>query len=208
VNPLGETMMATAATPRLVGPQDHGQRMTLEEFIDAEFEEGFLYELSGGVVEVTEVPGPNHGRIVLRLARLFFRYNEQHPGVIDYQAGCGECRLRLPGMSSDRHPDQAIYLDPQPPGPAPWTRWIPHLAVEVVSEGGEDRDYVVKRQEYLAAGIREYWIIDPSLRQLRILIREGDAWAETILTEGQPYHTPYLPGLEVVLEELLGIPGA
>jgi Uma2 family endonuclease len=80
--------------------------------------------------------------------------------------------------------------------------------VEVVSEGGEDRDYVVKRQEYLAAGIREYWIIDPSLRQLRILIREGDAWAETILTEGQPYHTPYLPGLEVVLEELLGIPGA
>ena len=45
-------------------------------------------------------------------------------------------------MQSDRHPDQAVYLLPPPDGPRPWTRWVPEIVVEVVSEGGEDRDYV------------------------------------------------------------------
>ena len=109
-------------------------------------------------------------------------------------------------MVSDRHPDQAVYLDPQPPGPAPWTQWIPHIVVEIVSEGGEDRDYVVKREEYLQVGVREYWILDPATRELRVLTREGDIWKESILTGNTVYSTPLLPGLVVSPEELFGIP--
>ena len=41
---------------------------------------------------------------------MFILLRSAHPGVINYRAGGGECRLRLPGMQSDRHPDQAIYL--------------------------------------------------------------------------------------------------
>src|SRR4051812_1082269 len=143
-------------TPRRVGPADHGQRMTLDEFIEADFEEGWLYELARGVIDVTEVPLPHHGRIVYRLARLFILYDVEHPGIIDYQAGGGECRIRLPGMQSDRHPDQAVYLNPEPKGPRPWTRWVPHIVVEVVSEGGEGRDYIENREEYLRIGVAEY----------------------------------------------------
>src|SRR4051812_39584409 len=196
---------STAIAPRLIGPADHGQPATLEEFIEADFEEGHLYELNRGVIEVTEIPGLNHGRIVRRLAQLFMLYDLAQPGLIEYSAGGGECRLRLPGMVSDRHPDQAIYLDFPPPGDSPWTRWIPHIVVEVVSEGGEERDHVLKREEYLRIGVREYWIIDPSRRELRVLSREGDVWAEAIFKEGAIYRTPLLPGLEVRLEELLGV---
>ena len=56
--------MATA-TPTLtalrIGPADHGRRLKLDEFSEAEFEEGWVYELARGVVEVTEVPRPWHG---------------------------------------------------------------------------------------------------------------------------------------------------
>lgn len=147
--------MATAAR-RLIGAADHGRTMTLDEFIDCEFEAGSLYELARGVVDVTEVPGIRHGMIVRRLSRMFMHYDESHPGVITYDAGGGECRLRLPGMQSDRHPDQAVYLDPAPEDSRIWTRWCPHVVVEVVSPGGEERDYVEKREEYLRAGVREY----------------------------------------------------
>ena len=137
--------MATA-TPTLtalrIGPADHGRRLKLDEFIAAEFEEGWVYELARGVVEVTEVPGPWHGRIVDWLARMFIHYDEQHPGRINYRAGGAECRMRLPGMVSDRHPDQAIYLDPEPSDHKVWTKWVPHIVVEVVSPGGEQRDFV------------------------------------------------------------------
>ena len=198
--------MATVTLPPAlkIGPADHGRRLTLDEFIEADFVEGWLYELARGVVEVTEIPGPWHGRIVWRIAAMFMRYIEEHPGVIEYQAGAGECRLRLPGMISDRHPDQAIYLDPEPEGRKVWTRWVPHIAVEVISPGGEQRDLVDKVEEYLRAGVREYWVLDAAKRQLHVFIREGDTWDLTILPETAVYRTSLLPGLEVHPNLLLG----
>jgi Uma2 family endonuclease len=194
-----------ATITRRIGPADHGQRMTLDEFITAEFVEGWLYELARGAIDVTEVPLPEHGRIVRRLAQLFILYNIDHPGVIHYGAGGAECRLRLPGMQSDRHPDQAIYLSPQPPGRRPWTRWVPDVVVEVVSRRGEDRDYVEKREEYLRVGVAEYWILDPPLRQMLVLQRVADVWEEQIVAADALYHTRLLPGLEARPGELLGL---
>lgn len=64
--------MATAARPRQrLGPADQGRTLTLRQFLRADFEEGWLYELARGVLVVTEVPNPEHGLIVGRLARLF-----------------------------------------------------------------------------------------------------------------------------------------
>jgi hypothetical protein len=48
--------MATGATPLRIGPADHGRELTLQEFLEAEEEEGYRYELARGVLEVTEVP--------------------------------------------------------------------------------------------------------------------------------------------------------
>jgi len=228
--------MATATltlTALRIGPADHGRRLKLDEFIEAEFEEGWVYELARGVVEVTEVPGPWHGRIVDRLARMFIHYDEQHPGrinyqrpeirletrrflgrrleflavcrvVVNYRAGGGECRKRLPGMVSDRHPDLAIYLDPEPSGHKVWTKWVPHIVDEVVSPGGEQRDFVDKHEEYLRVGVREYWILDTEHRRMHALVREGDTREETIVPESGIYHTVFLPGLQVRPAELLG----
>jgi Uma2 family endonuclease len=197
--------MATITRPR-IGPDDHGRTMTLEEFSDADFEEGWLYELARGVVVVTQVPDVPHGRIVDRLCRLFIFYDVAHPGVINYRASGGNCRLRLPGMQSDRHPDQAVYLLPPPPGGDPWRRWVPEIVVEVVSAGGEDRDYAEKREEYLRAGVTEYWILDPARRQMLVLRRAGDVWkARRVAAEGA-HRTHLLPGLVVRPGELLGPP--
>ena len=187
-----------------IGPADHGRRLKLDEFIEAEFAEGWVYELARGVVEVTEVPGPWHGRIVDRLARMFIHYDEQHPGRINYRAGGAECRMRLPGMVSDRHPDQAIYLDPEPSGHKVWTKWVPHIVVEVVSPGGEQRDFVAKPEEYPRVGVREYWILDTEHQRMHAFVREGDTWEETIVPESGIYHTVFLPGLQVRPAELLG----
>jgi Uma2 family endonuclease len=178
--------------------------MTLDEFTEADFEAGWLYELARGVVIATEVPGISHGRSVRGFAKLFLLYDEAYPGVINYSAGGGECRLRLPEMQSDRHPDQAVYLLPPPAGPRPWTRWVPEIVVEVLSEGSEERDLVEKREEYLRAGVTEYWILNPFGRCLVVLQRAGDAWQELVIPAGGCYHPHLLPGLEVRPADLLG----
>ena len=47
--------MATVTTPLRIGPADRGRTMTLEEFLDADVEEGYRYELARGVLEVNQV---------------------------------------------------------------------------------------------------------------------------------------------------------
>ena len=59
--------------------------MVFEEFIEADFREGWLYELARGIVIVTEVPGIHHGRIVSRFSELFVVYDISHRGVINYR---------------------------------------------------------------------------------------------------------------------------
>ena len=102
------------------------------------------------------------------------------------------------------HPDQAIYLLPPPDGPRTWQRWVATIVVEVVGEGGEYRDYVEKREEYLHIGVLEYWILDPYKRALLVLRREGDVWVEIPVAEDATYRTHLLPSLEVSPAELLG----
>jgi Uma2 family endonuclease len=196
-------MSTTSRT--IIGPADHGRRMTLDEFVDADFEGGWLYELARGVIDVTEVPGIHHGRIVLRLSDLFALYNAAHPGVINYRAAGSDCRIRFPGgLQSDRHPDQAIYLGPPPEGKKVWERWVPDIVVEVVSEGGEQRDFVEKAEEYCLFGVQEYWILDPNDRTLHVHSRKGNAWGITVLASGATCQTPLLPGLELLPDDLFG----
>ena len=152
--------MATVAETLRIGLADHSRRMTLQEFLDAEEEEGYRYELARGILEVAHVPGDPHGLIVCQFYRLFTRYEDAHPGVIDRFGGASEFRLYLPERISGRNPDLAVALLGTPPddsGDRP-----PSLAIEVVSEGSEahTRDDVTKREEYLAFGLREYWIVD------------------------------------------------
>src|SRR4051794_29065918 len=100
--------MATIATR--IGPADHGRKMTLEEFLDAEEEPGYRYELARGVLEVTYVPGEPHGLIVYLLYKLLTRFDDQHPRVIYRFGGASEFRLCLPAMVSGRNPDVAVSL--------------------------------------------------------------------------------------------------
>ena len=72
----------------------------------------------------------------------------------------------------------------------------PDLAVEIVSPDSVERDYEHKRRRYEAAGVLEYWIIDPLENTATFLVREGDAFVERMPRE-QSYHSRVLEGLEL-----------
>jgi Uma2 family endonuclease len=198
-------MASTTETTRL-GPADHGRRMTLEEFLDAEEIRGYRYELARGVVEVAEVPNDDHGYVVCNLYRAIAQYDISHPGRILRYGGASEFRLWLPTMVSGRNPDAAVVVSGTAKGAR--GRRPPALAFEVVSPGAEarERDYRAKREEYLAYGLQEYWIVDPIERRVVVLIRDGDSWAERPFAEGQVAEGLVLPGLRVAVAGLLALP--
>jgi Uma2 family endonuclease len=194
--------MSTTTTAIRIGPADHGRRMTLAEFCEAEEEEGYRYELARGVLEVTFVPDQPHGLIVWKLLCLISAFDMKNPGVVFRAGGAGEFRLWLPSMVSRRNPDVAVALKNTPKDPRGWRP--PTLVMEVVSKGSEahERDYATKREEYLAFGIREYWIVDPQTRLVTILVRDGDAWVEHVFREEQQATSFILSGLAIKVADL------
>ena len=184
-----------------LGPHDIGRRMTLEEYCRADFEEGYRYELGRGVLEVTKIPGTRHNQVVCNLYRAIARYEVIQPRAILRYGGGNESHFWIPELVSGRHPDFAVVLRPEPgvrnKNP------VPSLAAEVVSRRSVQRDYVIKREEYLIYGLPEYWIVDLWLRKLTLLIRDGDAWAEQVLTDDAvPIPSVVLPGLTTTLGDL------
>ena len=190
--------MSTVTTK--LTPADHGRRMTLAEFEHAEVEEGHLYELGRGVIVVSDVPNPPHLRQVNAIRRQFAAYDLAHPGRIDTLASGGECKILVADQESERHPDLAVYMIPAPLDSSEvWQTWIPEIVIEVVSTDSAQRDYEEKRAEYLAFGVREYWIIDAQRQEMTALRRRAGRWQSNTVPPGGTYRTPLLPGLELNL---------
>ncbi len=188
-----------------IGPADHGRRMSLDEFRDAEEQPGYRYELARGVLDVSEVPGRQHWRIVDNLHELLSRYRREFPRVVDLIGHGSDVRLQVPtpGAGSDRHPDLGVVLfgDPEDDRGRP----RPGLVIEVVSAGAEarGRDYRAKREDYLAAGVREYWIVDPRQRLVTVLARvDGPAWDERAFQGDAAIASPLLPGFLATVADL------
>lgn len=198
--------MADVLTVAEIGPESAGRRMSLEEFARVEGRPGFLYELEKGVIQVVDVPHGEHFLVVEFIRDRLTIYKHADSGRIRHIGGANEMALRMPEMQSERHPDIAVYLTPMPrDDPQPWEYWIPEIVVEVVSESGRDRDYRVKREEYLKAGIRAYWIIDPGPRTATVLTRYGDTWRERRLDTTGAIKTPVLPGFELKLADVFSV---
>jgi Uma2 family endonuclease len=80
------------------------------------------------------------------------------------------------------------------------------LVMEVVSEGAENRkrDLETKRQEYAAAGIAEYWIIDPEEHRIIVLTLDGQAYrVHGEFGRGATATSVLLPGFGVAVDAVL-----
>ena len=174
--------------------------MTLDEFLEAEVEEGCRYELGRGVLEVTQVPNDPHFQVVANLYLTIARYSHTHPDIILRFGGGAELQFVVPEFASGRNPDLGVVL--RAASKDRRGRRVAALAAEVVSSGSVKRDYETKREEYLAYGLLEYWIVDPLLRQVTVLTRRGDSWHEVVLRDQQVITSLVLPGFATTVAEL------
>jgi len=137
-----------------------------------------------------------------RIHQLLVVWLTQVLGLFARRAGIGDLvvapfEMRLP--RSSREPDLMVVtrerldrLGPQRlDGPA-------DLVVEIVSDDSTARDRVGKLNEYQAAGVREYWIIDPrDGRQAadRFLLGEDGRYRQARPDDAGRLHSQVLPGL-------------
>ena len=75
----------------------------------------------------------------------------------------------------------------------------PDWVVEIVSEPSRTMDNLIKLEQYRKAGVREYWIVDPSKRTVRVYGFDPLAYREDVC--GQAIPSNALKGLELDFAE-------
>ncbi len=135
------------------------RRMATEEDLRAMPKDGQKYELVDGEIRVGPA-GDRHSVVALKLAaRLLALAQERKLGhVMGADAG-----FRLPSKNV-RSPDVSFVASgrfPDDKPPVDFGSVAPDLAVEVLSPHDRPRHVLDKVGEYLEAGVRLIWVIDP-----------------------------------------------
>src|SRR5712692_4227481 len=108
-----------------IGPADNGKRMSLEEFDHAPVVAGYVYELSRGLITVSDVPRPRHFYQVQGARDQFVAYRLAFTKRVSAIAAGSDTKMLIWEYKSERHPDVSIYISPPPPLDDPWTDWVP-----------------------------------------------------------------------------------
>lgn len=137
-----------------------------EEDLLAAPEDGYKRELVDGEICVSPA-GARHGHVCVELVtRLAPFVKERRLGfVFDSSTG-----FRLPG-GNVRLPDVALVARGRFEGDTPTEGFSPvppDLAVEVLSPSDRPRQVLDRIGEYLGAGVRLVWVIDPGKRKATV----------------------------------------
>jgi len=177
-----------------------GERLSIEEFEQLPDEEG-RRELVRGRLVKEPLAGFEHSRIGIRIASALLRFAEEHGlgTVVGADAGFvlfdEPPTVRAPGVAFVA--GERLTFDPDRFAPL-----APHLAVEIVSPSNTVAEIHDKVTDYLDAGTRLVWVVDPlsrtvtayrSPREIRLLTGDAEIDGGDVL-----------PGLLLSLPALFG----
>ena len=122
--------------------------------------EGERAELIDGHMYMMAPPSRKHQRISTRLVSIIDHYIEEHKGKCQVYAA--PFAVYLDERSNTYvEPDISVICDSNKLDDR-GCKGAPDWVVEIVSPASKQMDYYTKLFKYRTAGIREYWIVDPS----------------------------------------------
>jgi len=172
------------------------RKMSEREFVAwAWRDEDTRAEWVDGEVIVMSPDNTSHNRIAGFLHHLISGVAEERDAGVVFFEGI---QMRFATMRRRRQPDiifiakarQHIIKTNHVEG-------APDLALEVISPDSPARDYRDKYHEYEAAGVREYWIVDPLARRVEAYALARDKRYAPIPERDGKIRSKVLPGLYV-----------
>lgn len=129
-------------------------------------------ELIDGVLFYMEAPSVEHQDIITSLIfeiELYIRSNKGSCKVfaapVDVQLDCDNKTMVQPDIivscDKDKRHKKNIY-------------GAPDLCIEITSPSTRKKDFLLKLQKYMAAGVREYWIVDTKREHVICYFFEGE----------------------------------
>jgi Uma2 family endonuclease len=200
-------MIQRSTQTRQFGPADHGRRMSYDEFMAGDYQEGYKYEIIDGELYVSPQPNPPHSYVIDWLYNTLHAYRKAHPDVINLVST--HARLFVPDREdlTAPEPDLAAYHDfptDLPDAEQDWRLGSPVLVAEVISPDNPEKDQERNVALYWQIpSIKEYWLFDPressSRPRLTVRRRQARRWKIIEVAPGGTYATRLLPEFELTV---------
>lgn len=152
----------------------HTDLTTLAEYAAmVEPDDAYVTELVQGVLVREPRPSRPHGRYQMLLGAALVTWGRGAGAEVTAESGY----LLSEDPPTLRGPDIGVVVDPLsraevPPG---WTRGAPDVVVEILSPSDTSTAIQAKTLDYLEAGARLVWIVDPSARTVTVYRPDGSA---------------------------------
>jgi Uma2 family endonuclease len=176
------------------------QPMTAEELLKMP-KDGFRYELVKGELIKMSPAGFEHGAVAMNLAIILGQHVKANRlGVV--------CAAET-GFKIATAPDTVLAPDVSfvrqeriPPTGLPKAYWpgAPDLAVEVVSPGDTAKEVAGKVEDWLAAGARAVWVVNP--KRLTVIIHRPQIEAVTLGLDDELDGQDVVPGFRCRVSEI------
>ena len=165
------------------------------------WDDGNRYELIDGAVYMMPTPLRIHqsilGKLLIQIAVfLTGKPCEIYPAPFD---------VRLHGMGdADTNvvqPDIVVVCDRSKLDDK-GCNGAPDMVVEILSPSNSKHDTVLKFNKYLQAGVREYWIIDPTQQSLLVHILDNGKYTTYAYEETAEVYVSVLEGCKINLKDV------
>lgn len=141
-------------------------------------------ELTDGRIYYMAPPSRTHQKISGKLNQIIANYIDSRSGDCEVYAAPFAVFLNKDDVNY-YEPDISVICDTSKLDEK-GCHGAPDWIIEIISPGNKARDYFTKLFKYQAAGVREYWIVDPAKRQVMVYQFEKETMEQYLFGEEVP----------------------
>jgi Uma2 family endonuclease len=187
-------------------PEKHGF-YTYADYLGWETDK--RYELIEGTVYMMSSPSVSHQAISGELLGQFWTFLKSKT----CRAFAAPLDVRLFPMEDNSdttvvQPDLLVVCDETKLADGKSCRGAPDMVIEILSPSNTSPALLLKFNQYLAAGVREYWVISPETKAVQVhILEKGDGktaghYISTVHSGIEALDVSILPGLRIDLHPL------
>jgi Uma2 family endonuclease len=180
------------------------KKITVNEFLEMDFEEGFIYELINGEIMKRTSPNLDHQDASANLHFALMSHVRTNKLGYVFAAPMDvyltELDLVVPDLIFISNENKEIMQEKR------CVEGVPDLIIEILSKGTKGVDRKDKMTLYCKNGVKEYWIIDPKSEYVEIYVWEKGVYNLVVVAEdNDEFQSTVLEGFKMNVKDIFNL---